>query len=312
MAATKAKTKTLPDAVAAAFAIIGEELPSTYPSRNPKWIYFLKQGHKPNEPLSGWNKYPFDDFAPYVEQTGIATSAAVYYRLRKEYQQGNKAGGFPTHPVSSEPADKEVFTWEAGSPAEQKEPNVRAHTKRPPNFQLQYDPAEIPKLAAEYMKVFATDDCEMEQAGRRIATGEFSRSNLKVICQWKSERRLDLLDANTDAQIERALRRAVSAKGAREAVESLTSLSGVAVRMASAVLTAIDSASYSVLDYRALEALGIEDAQNADYSVDLYISYLEACRSMAKRYGVTMRDFDRANWQWSKRQSGGSAATSSC
>ena len=32
----------------------------------------------------------------------------------------------------------------------------------------------------------------------------------------------------------------------------------------------------------------------------LYIFYLAACRDMAARYGTSLRDFDRAKWQWSK------------
>ena len=68
--------------------------------------------------------------------------------------------------------------------------------------------------------------------------------------------------------------------------------------MASAILTAIDPERYTVLDVRALEALGVKNSAN----VDLYIRYVEACRSMAMKYGVKMRDFDRANWRWSKRK----------
>ena len=35
---------------------------------------------------------------------------------------------------------------------------------------------------------------------------------------------------------------------------------------------------------------------------ELYVLYVEACRRMAEIYQVGMRDFDRANWQWSKRK----------
>ncbi|HTV57102.1 MAG TPA: hypothetical protein VMI06_19575, partial [Terriglobia bacterium] len=75
-------------------------------------------------------------------------------------------------------------------------------------------------------------------------------------------------------------------------------LAGVGVKMASAILTAIDPKRYTVLDYRALEALGTKNSDN----VDLYISYVKACRSMAAQHGVCLRDFDRANWQWSKQR----------
>jgi hypothetical protein len=186
--------------------------------------------------------------------------------------------------------------------------------KRPHEFQLQYDPADIPKLAAEYMAspirgmTRADDDREMEKAGSRIVSGNLSLQNLEVIYRWKSPRRIGLLKENTAAAIGQALNHALCAKTIREAVDSLTCLDGVGVKTASAILTAIDQKRYTVLDWRSLEALGVEDGE----SVDLYIRYVEASGSMAKEYGVTMRDFDRANWQWSKNNSELGASATHC
>jgi hypothetical protein len=177
-----------------------------------------------------------------------------------------------------------------------------------PNFHLQYDAADIPKLAAEYLATLADDDRKMEDAGRRIASGDFSRSNLVAICEWKSARRIRLLKNNTDSEIEMALQQVIRATGVQEAVCSLIPLAGVGVKMASAILTAIDPERYTVLDVRALEALGVKDSGDLNF----YVQYVEACRSLAKKYGVTMRDFDRANWQWSKRKSKPSAGATPC
>ncbi len=88
----------------------------------------------------------------------------------------------------------------------------------------------------------------MEDAGLRIANGDFSRSNLDVICGWKSKRRVRLLDNNTNAEIEKALKNAISARVVRDAVCSLTALAGVGVKMPAAILTAIDPERYTVLD----------------------------------------------------------------
>ena len=51
--------------------------------------------------------------------------------------------------------------------------------------------------------------------------------------------------------------------------------------MASTILTAIDQDRYTVLDYRALEALSVEDSDN----IDLYVLYVEACRNMSRVTG---------------------------
>jgi hypothetical protein len=80
-----------------------------------------------------------------------------------------------------------------------------------PSFQLQYDPANIRKLADEYMAISAADDRKMEDAGKRIAQGDLSRSNLEIIYRWKSQRRVRLLDNNRDTEIKHALKNAINA-----------------------------------------------------------------------------------------------------
>jgi hypothetical protein len=82
--------KPLPQKVADAFATIAVTgvPPSTYPSRNPRFIYFLRPGHRASELMrdEAWDKYPFDEFEPYIEKTGETSSVAICYRLRKEYE----------------------------------------------------------------------------------------------------------------------------------------------------------------------------------------------------------------------------------
>jgi hypothetical protein len=74
------------------------------------------------------------------------------------------------------------------------------------------------------------------------------------------------------------------------------------VPVASAILTAIDPKRYTVIDFRALEALGIK---RASPSVDFYLDYLKHCRQLAKTHRVSLRDLDRALWQWSSEHAKG-------
>jgi len=170
--------------------------------------------------------------------------------------------------------------------------------------QLQYDPADIPKLSAEYLatlykgRTAAAFDRDMEDAGRRIVNGAPTPKNVEEVYRWKSHRRMDLFVQNTEEEIAEAVTGAIAAKTPREAVESLARLKGVGVKMASAILTSMFPELYTVCDFRASEALGVRDGND----VDFYVEYLDACRRMAKEYGVTLRDFDRANWQWSKKR----------
>jgi hypothetical protein len=66
---------------------------------------------------------------------------------------------------------------------------------------------------------------------------------------------------------------------------------------ASAVMTMLKPDSHTVIDFRALEALGYKGNY---HSVTFYLSYLSYCKALARKWGMTLRDLDRALWQWSK------------
>jgi hypothetical protein len=59
---------------------------------------------------------------------------------------------------------------------------------------------------------------------------------------------------------------------------------------------------YPILDFRALWSLG-NDKRPTSYTFEYWWAYTEACRRLAKEAGVTMRELDRALWQYSKERS---------
>ena len=94
--------------------------------------------------------------------------------------------------------------------------------------------------------------------GKGTALGNCTKDALKVIARWKSPRRAALIDKNEDGDIAVALNFALAATTPEAmAVAALTALHGVGIPMASAILTAINPERYTVLDFRALEALGV-------------------------------------------------------
>jgi hypothetical protein len=167
-------------------------------------------------------------------------------------------------------------------------------SRTPSGFRLQFDPAEIPALAERYGP---SQDDKALAAGRLICDGAATRPNLEIIFRWKTGGRgISRLARNTDDEIADALSLSVCAKTERAAVAVLVGLEGVAVPVASAILTTIDPERYSVIDFRALEALG---SQSANRTVDFYLEYLKECRDLAKAHRVSLRNLDRALWQWS-------------
>jgi len=165
-------------------------------------------------------------------------------------------------------------------------------------FKLLFDPSQISQLADRYN---FRDDAEALIAGAQIRDGKCTRTNLLTIFEWKTKGRgRSRLGKNTDVEIADALALAMAAKTDRAAVAVLRGLDGIEIPVASAVLTAIDPERYTIVDFRALEALNISEA---NITIDFYLAYLDECRRLARINKVSLRTLDRALWQWSKDKS---------
>ncbi len=170
---------------------------------------------------------------------------------------------------------------------------------KPPKhaFQLQFDALRIRELASRYP---CGDDLEALQAGHHIASGDYTRANVETIFVWKTGGRgISRLRRNSDVESHDALRLAVTAQTERAALAVLCGLCGVEIPVASALLTAIDPERYTIIDFRALESLGVKRSW---HTVESYIGYLKHCRKLAHQNAVSLRDLDRALWQWSKER----------
>jgi hypothetical protein len=176
-------------------------------------------------------------------------------------------------------------------------------------FKMQYPATEIPDRAKKYMekreangRTGAQEDRRMERAGRCLVNRTFRYACVVMIVLWKSGRRIDLFKLNSPEAVEAAIKEAIAATKAgdvKRAVTSLMTLEGVGLKMATAILTAMFPTIYTVCDVRASEALGQKDYGSLRY----YLAYLDYCQSAAKLHGVSLRDFDRANWHWSWERS---------
>ncbi len=181
-------------------------------------------------------------------------------------------------------------------------------------FQLQPAEAELQQLAEEYWQKAGEKEHELEkaafEAGEAIRNGDYSLANLEAIVRWKSERVVHYLIGNSNEKIRRALAVAASPDSTTEAsVTALLELHGVDIPVASAILAAIFPERYTVLDFRALEALG-----HARHDVHFYEEYLDFCKRLADSNIVKpqselpaptpLRTLDRALWEWSRSHTG--------
>jgi hypothetical protein len=177
-------------------------------------------------------------------------------------------------------------------------------------FQLQPPETELQQLAEQYWQKAGAKEHELEKeafaAGEAIRNGDYCLANLEAIVRWKSERAVHYLIGNSNEKIRRVLAVAASPGASTQtAVNALLELHGVDLPLASAILAAIYPERYTVLDYRALEALG-----HARHDVHFYEEYLDFCKRLAESNIVQpqselpgptpLQALERALWEWSR------------
>ena len=179
-------------------------------------------------------------------------------------------------------------------------------------FELQPAEAELQQLAEQYWQKSGENEQQLEraafEAGESIRNGEFTLANLETIVRWKSERVVHYLIANSEAQIRKVLAVAASPEtSTRGAINALTELRGIDLPIASAILATIAPERYTVLDFRALEALG-----HPRHNVEFYVEYVAFCKHLAD-CGVVqpqpglpgptaLHALERSLWEWSRSQ----------
>jgi hypothetical protein len=137
---------------------------------------------------------------------------------------------------------------------------------------------------------------ELRQARvRRYLT----RDDLEKVCRWKSARTIHLIKKNSIARIRTATRRAIATRSERRRLEGLTSLNGVSVPMASAILTLLYPRRYGVLDIRVwqlLYAIGAITKKPGGVGFDFsnWYQFLMIIRYFAKKLDVGARDIERS------------------
>ena len=121
---------------------------------------------------------------------------------------------------------------------------------------------------------------------------------LRKVANWKSERRVALIDENSENDIIEITSYAITTTSERVRHGILRLLSGVELPIASAVLHFFHEEPYPIIDFRAMWSINVE---KYNYSLPFWLDYVSFCRELAKRNGIDdMRTLDRALWQYSR------------
>ena len=129
--------------------------------------------------------------------------------------------------------------------------------------------------------------------------GYLTRAELEKVCRWKSARAIHLINRNSVIRVRTTTCRALTTRSERCRLEALTTLDGVSVAMASAILTLLNPRRYGVIDIRVwqmLYALGevTKKSGGVGFNFDNWYQFLMKLRYFAKQLGVGARDIERS------------------
>ena len=166
-------------------------------------------------------------------------------------------------------------------------------------FRLRFPEGDVGKWFARYS--YELNPTIEDQIVPRVKkTGYLTKPDFQTICKWKTPRSQSRCALNTPEFIESVSKVALSTSNERLRVEIWTLLHGVDWPTASTLLHWLHDEEYPILDFRALWSLGYAKPPKYDFS--FWSDYVDFCRKLARKRGVTVRAFDRALWQYSSEK----------
>ena len=165
-------------------------------------------------------------------------------------------------------------------------------------FKLRF-PASQLLIWAEHYYIENDREIEFVLSPNVHKQGYLTQFEFVQICRWKTPRSRKMAASNNAEYIEAVTRSALSTENERLRIEILTLLNGVSWPTASVILHFCHSDPYPILDYRALWSLGV-NISDVTYNFDLWWEYTKICRNLALQNNLSMRELDRALWQYSK------------
>lgn len=129
--------------------------------------------------------------------------------------------------------------------------------------------------------------------------GYFHKNEFERLSYWKSPRAQAYVRKNSAEYIKIVTQTSLSVSDEQFRIEVLTLLDGVSWPTASVVLHFCHVNPYPILDYRALWSFGVDAKSVVPYHFDLWIEYVQYCRQLSKETKISMRELDKALWQFS-------------
>lgn len=128
--------------------------------------------------------------------------------------------------------------------------------------------------------------------------GYLTKPELIKICRWKSARAIRHIRRNSAASIRETSSEAFRTRGEQKKLSLLTSLYGVSIPMASAILMLTNPSRYGVIDIRVWQLLfkmgSVSSNPNGTgFDFEQWYRFLMIIRYFARKYKVNARDVER-------------------
>lgn len=176
-------------------------------------------------------------------------------------------------------------------------------------FSLRFPRSEVPEWAKRYS--YPDDDRILEIGERSRGAGYYTRCDFLDVCEWKTRGRPRRhYQRNSEEDVRRVTATALSSADEPTRLWTLVApagLIGVQMPTASVLLHLASSdprsavtadKAYPIIDFRALWCLNCEKRRD---TFKFWWDYVQACRALAVECGVSMRDLDRALWEYSNQ-----------
>ncbi len=136
---------------------------------------------------------------------------------------------------------------------------------------------------------------DLSAAKRR---GYLTKPELVKICQWKSARAIRHIRRNSAVSIRKITRAALGTRSEQKKLSLLTSLYGVSIPMASAILMLTNPSRYGVIDIRVWQLLFKMGSVSSNpdgigFDFKQWYRFLMIIRYFARKYKVDARDVER-------------------
>jgi hypothetical protein len=132
---------------------------------------------------------------------------------------------------------------------------------------------------------------------------ELSRGEFLDICYWKSPRGIRRCEKNSATKVEQTTQRVFATRSEEQKIELLTSLEGVSIPTASAILTLTDPANYGVIDIRVWQLLHqlksvTSNPGGQNFSFRHWCDYLQILRHHSRRLKMPARLIELTLFQY--------------